>query len=237
MFKPVLILSLLAVAGFSHIAHASDAVTDAIQAAYAPYRVVLFKTNGNAQDEARKAIAQAQQEWGKIATQFGAQPPAPYDRDSSFKTSLDKVSEVYAKAAGQIDKNELSEAHETLEHAREVISEIRHRNQIVAYSDHMNAYHAQMEKVLIDGPKTMAEPNGLMQLTAQVGALEYLAGKLKSEAPADYLKNEEFGASYKAVEQSVADLKAALFTQDVAQVKTAMAKLKVPYSKMFIKFG
>ena len=237
MFKPALVFSLLAAVGFAQVAHASDAVTDAIQSAYAPYRVALFKTNGNAQDDARKAIAMAQQKWSQIATQFGAQPPAPYDRDTSFKTSLDKVSEVYAKAAGQIDKNELTEAHETLEQAREVIAEIRHRNQIVVFSDHMNAYHAQMEKVLIGGPKTLAEANGVMQLTAQVGALEYLAGKLKSEAPEDYLKNEEFGASYKAVEQSVADLKAALFTQDVAQVKAAMAKLKVPYSKLFIKFG
>jgi len=101
----------------------------------------------------------------------------------------------------------------------------------------MNAYHAQMEKVLIDGPKTLLEPNGLLQLTAQVGALDYLAAKLNSEAPVDYLKNDEFVASYKAVEQSVADLKTALFTQDVAQVKAAMGKVKVPYSKMFIKFG
>lgn len=234
MFKPALILSLLFATG---IAAAADPVTDAMQAAYAPYRVVLFKTNSNAQDEARKAIAQAQQKWSQIATQFGATPPAPYDRDSSFKTSLDKVSEVYARAASQIDKNELTEAHETLEQAREVIAEIRHRNEVIVYSDHMNAYHAQMEKVLIDGPKILAEPNGLLQLTMQSGALEYLAGKLKSEAPADYRQSEEFAASYRAVEQSVADFKAALLAQDVAQIKAAMVKLKQPYSKMFIKFG
>lgn len=234
MLKPVLFASFMLVSGFTA---AADPVTDAMQAAYAPYRVVLFKTNSNAQDDARKAIGQVQQKWNQIASQFGAQPPAPYDRDSLFRTSLDKVSEVYSKAAGQIDKNELTEAHETLEHAREVIAEIRHRNQVIVYSDHMNAYHAQMEKVLIDGSKTLAEPNGLMQLTTQFGVLEYLAARLKSEAPADYLKSEEFAASYKAVEQSVADLKAALFMQDVPQVKAAMTKLKVPYSKMFIKFG
>ena len=32
-------------------AHAADALTDAMQAAYAPYRVALFKTNGESQDE------------------------------------------------------------------------------------------------------------------------------------------------------------------------------------------
>ena len=128
MLNPALFASLVL---FSGLAAATDPVTDAMQAAYAPYRVVLFKTNSNAQDDARKAIAQAQQKWSQIATQFGALPPVPCDRDSSFKASLDKVSEVYAKASGQIDKNELTQAHETLEHAREVIAEIRHRNQII----------------------------------------------------------------------------------------------------------
>ena len=77
----------------------------------------------------------------------------------------------------------------------------------------------------------------MLQLTAQVGALEFLAGRLKSEAPADYLKNEEFNALNKAVEKSVADLKAALFSQDATKVKEAISKVKGPYSKMFIKFG
>ena len=52
MFKPLLALSLLfAAAG----ATAADAVTDSMQATYAPYRVALFATNNNAQDQARQA--------------------------------------------------------------------------------------------------------------------------------------------------------------------------------------
>lgn len=234
MFKPVLILSLLFSAG---LACAADPVTDAMQKTYAPYRVALFKTNSNAQDDARQAVAQAQQGWNAIIAQFAAKPPVPYDRDAEFSASLSRVSEIYAKAAAQIDKSELTEAHETLEHAREILAAIRHRNQIIVYSDHMNAYHRQMEKILIDGDKTLAGSNGMLQLTAEVGALHYLAIKLKSEAPADYLGNGEFATMYAALEKSVADLKAALFAQDEAQVKAMIGKLKMPYSKMFIKFG
>lgn len=51
----------------------------------------------------------------------------------------------------------------------------------------------------------------MLELTAQVGALDYLAAKLKSEATAENLKNEEYLSLDKAVGQSVADLKAALF--------------------------
>ena len=100
MFKPVLILSLLFSAG---LACAADPVTDAMQKTYAPYRVALFKTNSNAQDDARQAVAQAQQGWNAIIAQFAAKPPVPYDRDAEFSTSLSRVSEIYAKAAAQID--------------------------------------------------------------------------------------------------------------------------------------
>ena len=74
MFKPLLALSLLfAAAG----ATAADAVTDSMQATYAPYRVALFATNNNAQDQARQAVAQARQGWQQLAAEYGARPPVP----------------------------------------------------------------------------------------------------------------------------------------------------------------
>lgn len=234
MYKSALILSLLLTAG---IASAADPVTDVMQKAYAPYRVALFKTNSNSQTEAQQAITQAQQSWNQIATQFGSKPAAPYDRDTDFAKSLADVSKVYAKAAEEIGKNQLTEAHETLEEAREVMADLRHRNNVIVYSDHMNAYHAQMELVLIEGPKTLTGPNGIQELIAQTGALEFLAARLKNEAPADYAKNDEFNTMLAAVQKSVADLKAALFSNDLTKVKDALGKVKVPYSKMFIKFG
>lgn len=216
---------------------AADPVTDAMQEAYAPYRAALFKTNSNSQVESQQAMTQAQQSWGKLISQFGAKPPAPYDRDTAFAASLAEVSRVYAKASEQVAANQLTAAHETLEQARDVMAEMRHRNQVIVYSDHMNAYHTEMEHVLIDGGKLLAQPNGMQQLTAAVGALNYLAKKLTSEAPAHYAKNEEFVGLLKAVDKSVNDLQVALFAQDAAAVKEAMGKVKAPYSKLFLKFG
>lgn len=219
------------------IASAADRVTDAMQKAYAPYRVALYKTNSNEKDDARQAVAQAQQGWSQIAAQFGTKPPAPYDRDPAFANSLAEVSQVYAKASAEIDQDQLKEAHNTLERAREVMADMRQRNQVIAYSDHMNAYHTQMEVVMGGGAKILAAPNGLLELTAQVGALDYLAARLKAEASPEHLKNEEFLSLNQAVAQSVAALKAALFTQDTEKVKAAIGKFKEPYSKLFSKFG
>lgn len=230
----ILSASLLSAAG---LAQAADPLTDAMQKTYAPYRVALFKTNANAQDEARQAVLQAQQGWNRLAADFGANPPPPYAGDSGLAGSLATVSTVYGKALAEIERNQLTEAHETLEEVRDIMADLRRRNQVIVFSDHMNAYHAEMEHVLDDGEKMLAAPNGLLELTAKAGALDYLAGRLKSEAPASLQKNDEFIAMHKALEKSVADLKAALFAQESVKVKEAIGKLKQPYSKLFIKFG
>lgn len=218
-------------------AWAADPVTDAIQQAYGPYRAALFRTNSGSVAESQQAVEQAQAAWAKIVAQFGNKPAMPYDRDARFSASLSEVTAVYAKAAEEVGKGQLPAAHETLERARDVMAELRQRNNVVVFSDHMNSYHAQMEHVLIEGVKLIDQPKGLLLLTGQAGALEYLATQLGTQAPASLTSNPEFMASLKPVQQSVADLKAALLTQDAAMVKAAIGKLKGPYSKMFLKFG
>ncbi len=222
---------------FPSAAFAGDPATDEIQRAYAPYRAALFRTNSNSQAEALQAITQAQQAWRQVIAKFGQKAPAPYDRDTSFAASLAKVGSIYDKAAGEIQKNQLPQAHETLEEARDVLGELRRRNQVVVFSDHMNTYHAEMEHVLTDGPKLLGESGGLLQLAGKVGTLEFLARRLGQEAPAELAGNEEFITASRAVEKSVADLKAALLKQDIAAVKEAIGKLKGPYSRMFLRYG
>ncbi len=216
---------------------AADAITDAMQAAYAPYRAALFRTNSKAQAESEKAIADAQQSWQRLISRFAAKPFAPYDRDAEFSATLNAVNQVYAKAQQQIAKQQLSEAHETLEAARDLMAQLRQRNNVVIFSDHMNAYHAEMEHVLQQGAQLASAPQGMMLLMARAGVLEYLAGRLHSEAPAAWQADADFNAMHKAVQASVVALRSGLLSQDTSAVRQALEKLKAPYSRMFLKFG
>jgi len=218
-------------------AFAADPFTDAAQKAYAPYRAALFKTNSNSLTEAQDAINKAQAAWKDVIARFGSKAPAPYDLDPSFAHSLRAIDAVYAEAATQISKGELKPAHETLEKARDILSELRHRNQVVVFSDHMNAYHSAMEVLLEEGEKTLAAPDGRLKLTEELGTLTYLATRLDSEAPANLRANAEFSKLYKALQDSVAGLRTALYHGEDAAVKAALGKLKAPYSKLFLKFG
>jgi len=230
-------ISLAVSLSFGALAQAADPVTDLMQAANAPYRMALYKTNGKDAGEAQQALAQAQQTWGKLSTRFGAKPAAPYDRDPAFAASVDEVNKVYDQALLEVNAGQLGTAHNTLERVRDIMADMRQRNNVVVFSDHMNAYHSQMERILVHGNETLAQPKGMLLLTAQAGALGYLARQLEAQAPADVAKNAEFTELLKAVNQSVSNLEAALLNQDLAAVKDAVGKLKGPYGKMFAKFG
>lgn len=216
---------------------AADAATDALLSAYGPYRAALFRTNGTDAAAAVQALQQAQSAMQSVQQRFAAAPPAPYDRDSAFASSLQAVQTLYRKAADEVQAGRLPAAHETLESVRDELSALRRRNQVIVYSDHMNAYHETMEHVLVQGPQWLDRPAGLWDLALQVGALELLAQRLRTQAPATHSADAEFEPLLKGVEASVAALKTAVLRQDVAAARLALGQVKTPYSKLFLKFG
>ncbi len=218
-------------------AMAADAVTDALQKAYVPYRTALFRTNSKAQAESEQAIAQARIELRQIQERFASKPPAPYDRDTAFDKTLQEVAAVLAQSESQIRDRQLAHAHETLEAVRDLLSGLRQRNGVVVFSDHMNAYHEQMETLLGSGAKLLDAPQGWQKLAAHTGTLQYLAARLRSQAPAALADDAEFKTGVQAVEASVNALTQAVFGQDAAAAREALGKLKGPYSRLFQKFG
>lgn len=206
--------------------------------AYAAYRSALFMSNMNKQDETLKSINGFSGKWQAITARWGATPPPNYSEDPLWQESLGKVSGLAGKAAEEAGAGKLAEAHEVLEGIRDVLGELRERNGVVAFSDHVNAYHARMEDLLLAGYK----PEGmdaatLASIREQAGVLDYLAGEIARTAPAALNGNDEFAALLKGLQASVSGLRAALDSNDPALVIQAVGTLKPAYSKLFLKFG
>ena len=165
--RPVLLTGLLVSAA---CAQAADPLTEAMQQAYAPYRAALFKTNSGSAPEAAGALKQATEAWNSLRQRFGAQPPLPYAADAALPTTFQAVSDAYQTATQQVAAGHLPEAHETLEGVRDQLAQLRQRNQVIVFSDHMNAYHAEMEHLLNQGKPWLKEAQGLQHVAAQAGA-------------------------------------------------------------------
>ncbi len=222
---------------FAGTALAADPLTDAVQAAYAPYRAALYLTNGKDAAEAATAVSRARQAWTDVATRFASAVPAPYQGDTLWPSTLTQVGAAYDKAASQVQAGQLAPAHETLEQVRDLLAGLRQRNGVVVYSDHMNAYHEEMEHVVVEGRKQLGDAAAAQALLARVGALDYLARRLRTQAPETLTRDAEFTALQAKVEESVATLKQALIKQDLPAAREAVGKVKGPYSRLFRQYG
>lgn len=127
----------------------------------------------------------------------------------------------------------MPEAHETLENVREAVSGLNARNGLIAFSDRMNDYHAQLEKAL--GADYSAE--GAARAGADAAVLSYLAAQLKAKAPAALAGDPEFAKAVDSIAASVDALAKAALSGDVAAIKAAQSGLKKPYAMAFVKFG
>jgi len=218
-------------------AFAADPVTDAMTAAYAPYRAALYRTNGKSQADSEAAIAQAMQSWKLLADQYAKAPPAPYNRDSQFAKTVAEVTAVYELAETEIKANKLADAHNTLEKARDLMADIRRRNGVIVFSDHMNAYHSEMEEMVNEGSKLASQPQGMLLVMERMGSLQYLARQLRSQAPAHLLSDSGFVSALQSLEKSLAALRETVLAQDAAKFKELLPKIKGAYSQLFLKFG
>jgi hypothetical protein len=221
----------------SAAAMAADPLTSAVQAAYAPYRAALFHTNAKAQPESARALSELRTAWQALRARFGSSPPTPYAADAALPATLAEVAQVLDAADAQVRAGRLPEAHETLERVRDLLAELRRRNGVIVFSDHMNAYHEVMELVLHDGPALLKAEQGVLQLMSRVGVLDHLAARLLSQADEALRSQPGFAEGQAAVAASVAQLRQALLAGDTAAAARAIAALKQPYSRLFLRFG
>lgn len=197
----------------------------AMRAAYADYRMALFATNAGKAAEAGKALAKFSGEWKGLA---GLGVPPQYAEDDRFAATLDAVAVIAAKADGEIAAGKLADAHTTLEGIREEIAGLHERAGVIGFSDRMNAYHAKMEQV-------MEGTDDMVVLREEVAVLEFLLADVTAHPPVG--ADASFDALVKDVAGSIAAVRAAAEAGDPAAAKAAVANLKPPYSKLFLKFG
>lgn len=201
-----------------------------LRASYSQYRVSLFATNAAKPDEAAKSLAAFKLAWAALADR---PVPPHYSDDARYAATLTAVATIADKAAAEIAAGKLGEAHETLEAIRDEIGGLHARNGIIGFSDRMNAYHAAMEHVLAAAPNLNAA--GLATIAGDLAVLAYLADAVVANPPAD--ADASFAVLVADVTKSLAAARAAIATGDVAAAKAALGGLKVPYAKLFLKFG
>jgi hypothetical protein len=206
-----------------------------MRGAYADYRAALFQTNQKNPEGSAGALAAFETKWAKLDSALRQAPPAQYQGDAKLPATLDAIAALSGKARAEIGRGELPAAHETLEGIRDQLSDLRARNGITGFSDRMNAYHEAMEHVLL-GDHGAFDRAVMTRLGEEAAVLDYLVSQIEKH-PAPEAAEPSYAPMVAAVRASVTALQNAVRAGDVAATKAAIGGLKVPYSKLFLKFG
>jgi hypothetical protein len=203
--------------------------------AYGQYRTALFQSNSGNRDATGQAMQELTRKWAAIGSTWGQDPPPQYVDDPAFRDTLAAVSAVIDQASMQIAAGDLPTAHVTLEGIRSEIGELHDRNGITSFSDRMNAYHARMEEVLALDLANLPE-GGIAVLQDHAAILTYLSKDI-ADHPAPEAGDPAYGPLVDGMVKSVAALQMAVRSGDSAAISAAVDGLKVPYAKLFAKFG
>jgi hypothetical protein len=205
----------------------------ALRDAYGQYRAALFQSNAGNAEATGKAMQALGEKWGALELAWKDGAPPQYADDPALGETLTGVDQDIAEAAGMVSSGNLADAHLALEKVREKIGDLHMRNGIVTFSDRMNAYHAKMEEVLDRGAPG---PDGMTTLVEDAAVLAFLAEDIVAH-PAPESSDPAYSGLVDGFMKSVSALQSAVRAGDPDAAKAAIGNLKVPYSKLFAKFG
>ncbi len=205
--------------------------------AYSQYRIALFQSSKGDQAAAQKAAESFDQQWKAVADKFRDMPPEVFASDKLWQQTLEQVTRHADESVKQIKAGQLTEAHETLESVRDELGQLRQRNHIELFSDHVNSYHEVMEVLLEMTTDAGLAESALPQVREKLGALSYLLDQMQRSAPVEYRQNNKYKELENGVLTSVTNLRTALDQASVADVTKAINALKPAYAKFFVAFG
>lgn len=209
-----------------------------VDQAYAFYRQALFQTNKKDAGKSTKANDKFLTQWQTLIAQYNSQPPEVFGSDSEWQSTLSNIEKIAVESAAQIKEGQLAEAHETLEAIRDELTELRKRNSVIVFSDHINNYHEVMEGLLVGGyaPDKIDE-QATEDIMGQLAVLSYLAEAIKKNAPAEYRENQKYQQLEKALLGSLKALEESIDKGNPESISKSINDLKPAYAKLFVNFG
>jgi len=120
---------------------------DAAALAYRHYRAAMFYLRtGNAM-VASFELEQMARRWNAVIDRFGTAPPDVYSTDSSWEKTLRDIQERADSALETAARGDANAARKQIMPIRRVLSALRKRNGVTAYSDTVDAANAAFARL------------------------------------------------------------------------------------------
>jgi hypothetical protein len=220
---------------------ASDlgAFNDAFADAWAHYRQAVFYGRSGNVGVAALELDDFVAKWSVLAARFGDNPPDAFAEDLSWKSTLDSIGAIARQGLGQLDGGDVEGANKTLAPVRGIVGDLRRRNSVRVYSDHVDELSAAMDILAVyrREVKELGEPDARARVTKQAAIVAYLFDKCDARAPTAVRVDPEFRRLIDGARESMSKLWLSLGTGDIRLYRVGIGELRSYERILFLRFG
>lgn len=226
---------------FADAAFGSDIgrFNDAVASAYGHYRQAVFYMRTDNPAVAALELDEFVSKWTGVVDTFGKAPPDSYSDDPAWAATLDGVLARAEIGLEALDDGDLAAAREAAEPIRNALAELRRRNGVVMFSDHIDELTAAIDvlvryrrEVTDLGDDEVVEP-----VRRQAAVVAYLFEKVRVNAPAAIADDPEFKRTFDGVAESMGRLWRGLQTRDPRLFRIGSGELHSHERMLYLRFG
>ena len=207
--------------------------------AYAHYREAVFYTRTGNTAVAGLALDEFVVKWAALAAKYADSPPAEYAGDASWKDTLQEIMKRAETGLDALDADDPEAARDAIDPIRAMLGDLRRRNNVTAYSDHVDALGMAMD-VLARYRKEvrdLGDAAAVAMVREQAAIVEALFEKCRDQAAREVATDPEFKRLVDGAAESMGKLLESLETGDLLLYRIGIGELRSYERIMFLRFG
>ncbi len=228
----------LALAGAARASDLADFNT-AVAAAYGHYRAAAaYLRTGNAALAAIELEA-AREKWRGVEARFASSPPDAFGDDPAWASTLARIGAALEQALAATDAADFKAARETLAPIRGALGDLRARNNVVVFSDRVDAVTVAMDRLwrFRHEPPDFDSAAALRELRSGTAVLEYLLRQCHAAAPGELRSDSDFIRFLDSGIEGVERLWRAIETKDRELLINTLRELRSFERLFYLRFG
>jgi len=234
----VVFTAALAVVSIPAKAGEADAFHAAQHEAYGHYREALFYARrGN--PSAAFELEAAHDQWADLVTRFGAAPPAPYDTDPQWKSTLETVGGHMEKALVSAGDDDLKAAWAQLKPVRGLLRDLRRRSKVVLFADHVDTANLTFQALFHfrRNPPDFNDAAQVKDLETRLAATIAAYERCRKMAPPDVAANDQFQRLLKDSLFYLDRMKIAIAEKNQLSVVNILRRVISSNNLLWLRFG
>ncbi len=207
--------------------------------AYARYREAAFYARTGNVAVAGLALDEFIVKWTALLEKYANHPPADYAGDAAWKDTLQDVLGRAETGLEALDAGDPEAATDAINPIRNILGDMRRRNNVVTYSDHVNALSAAMDVLARyrREVRDLGDASVVAMVREQAAVVEALFEKCRDQAAREVATDPEFKRLVDGAAESMAKLQESLETKDLLLYRIGIGELRSYERIMFLRFG